>query len=681
MKKILPVIISILIPFGSLTAQLSVNINDSTNLSCFESMDGTATVTLSGGTGPFEILWDDDSLTTEATATDLVADRWYRVTVTDATPTEVKDSVMLSQPDEIIFDLEGLKIIQCYGPSEGFIKISSSGGAGPHTYSWTGEITSDSDSIYNLTAGKYYFLITDSTGCSLNDSLTLEEADMVEITFDSIFPNPCLGLSVGEIYVSAGGGQAPYGYLWTGPSEFTKTTQDITGLIEGQYCLDLTDARGCVYERDTSIVDGDPITVTHSVSEYRDFNLVCYGDASGSITIDTVAGNGLDWKIYKYIWKGPNNFIAYTYEISNLKAGNYHLNVLDSLKCRSDVSITLIQPSPVVVIYDSLVTNPCLDDQNSAIYISIENGIEPFTYDWSGADGFTSDAQNIMNLAKGDYSVSVTDADACNSVSNTALAQVDEIEMIIAISEFDEYNVSCPGSDDGFIKIQSIPGYSDLGGFIFYTTGPAGFSSPFRFMTNDVKAGSYHITATDPLGCSGELDTVLTQPPAIETPDISGETKFIHDSNYIYSVDDATTSSSFAWSVEGGEVWKGQGSNSVEIEWRSTGTGKVKVIETNVDGCDGDTVFLQTSFYDVTGIDIPGRSVKIYPNPVVKTLFIEGLENYHGTVEFYSLLGQMVLRLDLRGQINLEGLEKGVYYLRIANLEGEQILTRKIIKK
>jgi hypothetical protein len=65
---------------------------------------------------------------------------------------------MLSQPDEIIFDLEGLKIIECYGPSEGFIKISSSGGAGP--------------------------------------------------------------------------------------SEFTKTTQDITGLMEGQYCLDLTDARG-----------------------------------------------------------------------------------------------------------------------------------------------------------------------------------------------------------------------------------------------------------------------------------------------------------------------------------------------------------------------------------------------------------------------------------------------------
>ncbi|MCK4750975.1 MAG: SprB repeat-containing protein, partial [Bacteroidales bacterium] len=334
MKNILPVLIGILIPFGSLSAQLGASINDSTNLSCFESMDGTATVSISGSTGPFEILWDDDSLTTLAIATDLIAERWYRVTVTDAAFAEVKDSVMLSQPDEIIYELGGLKTIQCYGPSEGFIKISSSGGAGPHDYTWSGEITSDSDSVYNLTAGKYYFLITDSTGCTQNDSLTLEEADKVLITYDSIFPNPCLGQAKGEIYVSAEGGQSPYEYLWTGPTDFTSTSQDITGLMEGQYCLDLTDARGCVYERDTSMVDGDPITVTYSVSEFRDFNLVCYGDSSGSIAVDTVAGNGLDWKNYTYIWNGPGGYKEYTHEISDLKAGNYHLNVFDSLNCR-----------------------------------------------------------------------------------------------------------------------------------------------------------------------------------------------------------------------------------------------------------------------------------------------------------------------------------------------------------
>ncbi|MFC2113324.1 T9SS type A sorting domain-containing protein [Bacteroidota bacterium] len=685
MKKILPFVIGILIPFGSLSAQLTASINDSTNLSCFEAMDGTAKVTILGGTPSYKILWDDDSLTEDATATDLIAERWYRVTVTDAVFAEAKDSVMLSQPDEIIYELEGLKTIQCHGPAEGYIQISSSGGTGPHSYKWNGVISSDS--IYNLTAGKHYFEVIDSTGCSVNDSLILEEADKVEIVIDSVFHNICLGQSRGKIYTSASGGQPTYDYLWTGPSEFTDTAQDITGLIEGVYKLELTDARGCVYKRDASILDGDPITVTYSLSHFRDYNLICTGDSSGSIQVDTVAGNGADWKNYKYIWTGPNGYKAYTHVIEDLKAGNYHLNVFDFDTCRSDVTITLTQPPPIGIQYDSIVSNPCLDDQESSIYISILNGIEPFTYSWTGPDAFTSDSRNITNLSKGNYMVSVFDSDQCNSTSDTTLIQVDNIELILAVSEYGDYNVSCPGSDDGVIKIQNIPGYTDLSGFDFYTTGPNGFVSRFRFMTSGIKAGSYHITATDPLGCSGEKDTILTEPHAIETGDIIGDTVFVHDSDYVYTVDGGFASSTFNWEVEGGEVWTGQGSKSVEIEWRSTTTGKVRVIETTESGCKGDTVFLPTSIYKEevidpgTGINDLANSIIIYPNPIRDILIIEGLDQTDGRVEIFSLLGRMVLQLELSSQLNLEALDNGVYYLRITTRDGNPILTRKIIKK
>ena len=60
MKKLVPVIFSLLIPFGSLSAQLTANISDSSNISCNAAVDGTATVYISGGTEPYEILWDDD---------------------------------------------------------------------------------------------------------------------------------------------------------------------------------------------------------------------------------------------------------------------------------------------------------------------------------------------------------------------------------------------------------------------------------------------------------------------------------------------------------------------------------------------------------------------------------------------------------------------------------------------
>lgn len=680
MKKLILFIFSLLLLFQGVSAQLAISIDDSTNLSCFEAGDGTATVSISGGTAPYEILWNDDSLTTDASVTGLSADRWYRVSVSDVTDTIVYDSVMLSQPDQILYELEGLNIIQCYGPSAGYIKISSSGGSGPHTYEWTGEITSGSDSIHDLTAGKYYYLITDSTGCTLNDSITLTEADMVEIIFDSIFPNPCLGLQLGEIYISGSGGLEPYEYSWTGPSGFSSELQDITGLKEGMYSLDLTDARGCIYQKDTSIVDGDPITVSHSVSEYGEFNLQCYGDATGSITVDTVAGNGLDWQNYTYIWTGPGGFKAYEHEIHNLVAGNYHLNVFDSVNCRSDVTVTLTQPPLLGIHYDSVVSHPCIDDGKSAIYITILNGEGPFSYNWTGPGGFTSDTEDIVNLAKGSYQVSVTDQDGCSSSSDTSLSQIENISMILAISEYGDYNISCAGSDDGFIKIQSIPGYGDLSGFTFYTTGPDGFSSPFRFMTSGVRAGNYHITVTDPFGCSGEKDTVLTEPPGVNTGSITGATGFVYDSNYIYTVEDASTLNLYTWSVEGGEIWNGQGSKSVEIEWRSS-SGKIKVIETDENGCTGDTVYLQTEFQSPASIEPSSTSVNIYPNPAENTIYLDRLNLADGRVEFYSLLGQMVLRLELAKEINLEGLDKGVYYLRILDDSGQLFLTRKIIKK
>lgn len=680
MNKHIPLIFSLIFTFYGMSAQLTISIDDSTNLSCYGAGDGTATVSIAGGTAPYQILWNDDSLTTEATVTGLTAERWYRVSVTDATDTLVHDSVMLSQPDQIFYELEGLKTIQCYGPAAGYIKISSSGGSGPHTYEWSGEITSGADSIYDLTAGKYYYLITDSLGCTVNDSLTLTEADLVEISIDSIFPNPCLGLQLGEIFISASGGVEPYEYSWTGPSGFSSTLQDIAGLIEGMYYLDLTDARGCTYERDTSIVDGDPITVSHSVSEYGDYNLVCFGDSTGSIRVDTVAGNGLDWENYTYIWTGPGGFKAYEHEIYKLVAGNYHLNVFDSVDCRSDVTVTLIQPPSLGIRYDSVVSNPCIDDQNSAIYISISNGQGPFSYSWTGPDGFTSDAEDIMNLAKGRYEVSVTDQDGCIATSETSLSQIDNIDMILAVSEYGEYNISCAGSADGFIKIQSVPGYGDLSGFTFYTTGPDGFISLFRYMDSGVKAGNYHITITDPLGCSGEKDTVLTEPPEVQTGSITGATGFVYDSNYIYTVEDASTQSLYTWTVEGGEIWSGQDSKSVEIEWRSS-SGKVKVIETDENGCFGDTVYLHTDFQTPVALEPLIASINIYPNPVVNTLYIDGLNLTEGSAEFYSLLGQMVLRLDLAKEINLKGLDKGVYYLRILDEGGQLRLTRKIIKK
>ena len=177
------------------------------------------------------------------------------------------------------------------------------------------------------------------------------------------------------------------------------------------------------------------------------------------------------------------------------------------------------------------------------------------------------------------------------------------------------------------------------------------------------------------------MDPLLTQPPEVETGPIQGETRFIMDSNYLYTLNDASTGSSYSWSVEGGEIWTGQGSSSVEVEWRSTGQGLVKVAETDVNGCTGDTVYLQTALRTPAGIQSPHSQVSLYPNPTHGILQIRGLENREGFVEIYSLLGQLVLRRELSPALNLKDLSRGTYTLRVVDRRAQPLFTRKIVLK
>ncbi len=585
-----------------LWSQLTVQITESTNPSCHGSADGTATVSISGVTEPYEVLWDDDSSSTGLTVTGLAANRYYRVNVTDATMETEKDSVILSQPAS------------------------------------------------------------------------------VNIVLDSVKTNPCLGMQQAAIYISASGGSLPYQYDWSGPGEYTAGTEDIESLGEGMYNLDLTDADGCISNFQQAIVDEDPISLSYTLSSYKEYNLECYGDASGSITIDTVEGNGMDWRNYTYIWNGPGGFKSYVYELDSLEAGNYHLNVFDSLNCRSDINITLTAPDPIFVNYDSVINNPCLNTADGAIYITPSGGELPFQFSWTGPEGFSSTDEDLQDLAKGRYHLLISDAEGCSAESDTNLVLSSGIEMVIEVSSYGDYNIQCFGMLNGEIKIREVTGFGDISSFYFYTTGPDGFTSPFRFMEN-LAAGSYHINVTDSLGCTGEDDILLSQPPKVETAEIEGSGTFYEDTNYIYTVNDESTGSTYNWSVDGGEIWSGQGTKSLEVEWRTYGTGTVKVVESDENGCLGDTISFEASFLYVSNQDFEAHSVRIYPVPTSDILYIRGLENMRGKIEIFTILGQMVRQQDLQGSLNLELLEKGVYYLRIRDRQGNEIDTRRIVKK
>jgi hypothetical protein len=77
--------------------------------------------------------------------------------------------------------------------------------------------------------------------------------------------------------------------------------------------------------------------------------------------------------------------------------------------------------------------------------------------------------------------------------------------------------------------------------------------------------------------------------------------------------------------------------------------------------------------------DFNTTTVSIYPNPVKELLFIESKENL-SSITVFDIHGKKVKTVSDLSEINLGGLQSGVYFVSITSENGG-VLTQKIVKK
>ncbi|MCQ0113098.1 PKD domain-containing protein, partial [Zhouia amylolytica] len=119
-----------------------------------------------------------------------------------------------------------------------------------HTYAGAGD--------YNVT-----LTVTDADGRVESQTFTVTVYEIVSATIDKT-DILCSGDTDGSLIVNASGGDGNYTYEWSGPNGFTSTSQNISGLGEGNYTVTVTDGRGCTTERSSSIIvlDTEAPTIT-----------------------------------------------------------------------------------------------------------------------------------------------------------------------------------------------------------------------------------------------------------------------------------------------------------------------------------------------------------------------------------------------------------------------------------
>ena len=237
------------------------------DVSCNGGIDGTATVTATGGTGSYTYSWDTVPVQTNATASNLKAGT-YTVKITDANDCETTASVTITEPTKL--DTTTIQTnVSCYGGTDGSGAATVSGGIMPYSYSWDNGITSTTNEATDLSAGTYKVTVIDANGCTITETFTIKEPTALSIT-PSQTNVLCYGASTGTASVIVSGGIAPYSYSWD--NGITSTTNEATDLSAGTYKVTVIDANGCTITETFTITEGVlvPVPIAQSLQQFCD---------------------------------------------------------------------------------------------------------------------------------------------------------------------------------------------------------------------------------------------------------------------------------------------------------------------------------------------------------------------------------------------------------------------------
>ncbi|HRO97833.1 MAG TPA: SprB repeat-containing protein, partial [Flavobacteriales bacterium] len=326
---------------------------------------------------------------------------------------------------------------------------------------------------------------------------------------------------------------------------------DLQDLGAGLYELTLTDALGCSTTASIVLSEPDTLAVSFTVSDIGGFGTSCTAN-DGSISTSITGGS----PGYVVQWTGPNGFISNLTNLTDLVAGTYIATATDANGCTAQGVVTLDAAPPVFMELDP-APGACAGDGLGSISSTVTGGIAPFQYAWTGPDGFTSNAPELIDVVDGTYVLTVTDTLGCTATTSTTLSGPAPLQSTLVPSFYGLYNIRCAGDSSGTLSVDVTGGTAS---YTMTVTGPTGTLSGNGPFTQLI-AGTYTIGITDANGCSADTSITLTAP---DSPIISALTADIQPSGTNIScqggsdgsIDASITGGSapytFAWSGPGG---------------------------------------------------------------------------------------------------------------------------------
>lgn len=390
-------------------SNMSTNISPS-NATCGNINDGKATAVVTGGIPPYTYLWSNGQ--TSATATNLAAGN-HTVIITDSKGCTSQKSVTITQPSNLTLNINPtLSTLTCFND---FTQISStvSGGTAPYSYNWSsGENTPN---ISNARAGTYQLEITDLNLCKITQSVTITQPNLITSSFSKVECNASsYSLPSGKMVYNSGS------YQDTIPS-----------------------FKGC-----DSIITFD-IKLSNIQADISTTNVTCFGLNNGEAFAEVHGG----YAPYAYFWNNGQT----TPTASHLNAGSYNLIVKDQENCEKTFTITISQPSPLIV--STSPPEAFCEGLSKTIQAQASGGTAPYSIVWNNNKTTWSQLVKPQNTTT--FSAHVTDYNNCTASNGVTLTvfpqpvanftispseQISEGETVVitntsSLSDFNSWNL------------------------------------------------------------------------------------------------------------------------------------------------------------------------------------------------------------------------------------------------
>jgi|GEM_PF-6458997 len=303
----------------------------------------------------------------------------------------------------------------------------------------------------------------------------------------------------------------------------------------------------------------------------------------------------------------------------------------------------------------------CFQCNNGSVSIDVEGGTAPYSYEWNNG----INTPETSNLSPGNYSVTITDGNGCNFISNFSILPYNCIPFDVFSNAS---NVTCTGACDGMIEIQGL------------SNGSTDYSVNWIDGSNEkIRAnlcpGVYVAEIINVDNCSTDLTFIINSADPLNLT--------------LVNVEDADASGNGSIEVASSDTLLPHNyileQNGIQIQTSATGffgslsEGCYSVILINNAGCIAslDSICVQGEILNSEKLN---TEFKMFPNPAddfVKIINESGFEPTSIIVR--DMTGKIIISSKYSERISTELLRNGIYSITISDGKVNKSLLLNII--